>query len=360
MKRAILYISIIFLFSGCSQLLLNKPDISLYNYQEEIRDKIKIPDVCKKEYQIKKTRVAVVNFANNSTFGNSRRVYNSYDDYRNRDSANDKSYISEALTPIMENVIAHIPSASLYTRRELKRVLKEQKLQDSGLFNEKTLVEFGNLTGVKYIITGSLDNVKIKNRNYSTLGDLAAFAALHSNNRKTQILGLLASIGTHLIDGVILDVFLTVRMIDVQTGEIVYSKQVSDSVNIGEIDNPSFEEIVGGIKAGAIKALPKVKEDIAKKFEIRGYIMRIKKNGNRRIIQINLGQKELIKRGDKFLIYNVDVNIDPFNNKKSCEIYPTSNKIVITNQIGFETSWGILKGDINRVKIYQLVKRIEE
>jgi len=55
---------------------------------------------------------------------------------------------------------------TLVSREDIKRILHEQKLQDSGLLDEGTAVELGNLLGAQALITGSISNKSSSDARY--------------------------------------------------------------------------------------------------------------------------------------------------------------------------------------------------
>ncbi len=337
-KYQILLFCIIPIFSGC---FWSSTKVDVMKFQDIHSAKLTIPQICKPIYRSKGTGVAVVNFTNNSAFGM-------------RDSR-----VSQSLVAITENIVKQISGFHLYSREDIDKIEAEQKFQDSGLVDDSTLVEFGEMIGVRYIITGSLDNVKINNKDYRGLGHLATFAGLHSNNRKTQIAGLLAGVVSYVASGTKVEVTLSVKMLDVQTGKILFSQTISDDVSVGTGSKISNNAMVGVIKSVAIKAMPQIKEPISKMARLQGYLTKIKFDGEEYIGQINLGIIDGLEDGDEFELYDVGENIDPLNGNRSCEVLNTPIKLTISNQIGESYSWGVLEGETSRAKIYQIVKRIK-
>lgn len=70
--------------------------------------------------------------------------------------------LGESVAESVAATLVDIGSVKVFTRRDLTKVLQEQQFQQSGLVDEKTLVKLGKLVGVKYIITGSINNVSLK------------------------------------------------------------------------------------------------------------------------------------------------------------------------------------------------------
>jgi len=164
-------------------------------------DKENIPRVCKATYESVFPRVAVVNFTNNSTFdyaemvqthvqGKSERkavggaavgvapgaagvVWGTKEQRRfEQDAQRIQRQINAKLTESVEdgvmNELVTMGGSKVYTRTELNKVLNEHKFQQSGLIDETQLVKLGKLVGIKYIVTGSVNNVNLVWKDYGS------------------------------------------------------------------------------------------------------------------------------------------------------------------------------------------------
>lgn len=58
------------------------------------------------------------------------------------------------------------PYFTVVNRTDLNKIIAEQKIQNSGLMDESTAVEVGNLLGAKAIISGSVNAPTVSNSNY--------------------------------------------------------------------------------------------------------------------------------------------------------------------------------------------------
>ena len=159
----------------------------------------------------------------------------------------------------------------LIERKQLEAILGEQKLGASGLVDEATAVSMGKLKGVKYMITGKVTRFAYKKSGFATGWGVS------------QALGKIAP----SIAGVAGDVHvskasftgrLDVRLIDVQTGEVLATASdegtVKDtSVKVAgtgsdvqydqELVNKIFEPVVKTISAKLIKKLTRVLDEEA-------------------------------------------------------------------------------------------------
>ena len=81
--------------------------------------------------------------------------------------------LSQAVVPVIENMIVNLGGAEIFSRNDMKKIDAELKFQDSGLIDPNSVVKFGKLSGVKYLITGSIDNVKQHYRGYNDAANSA-------------------------------------------------------------------------------------------------------------------------------------------------------------------------------------------
>ena len=284
------------LITGCG-----KNEIDIAAYPNKINNKVNIPEICIPQYKSAMPTVAVIDFTNNSTFGKA--------DISNSNSQTDKAAIvgagigptgfiaggssrsktvgnsesrsvdaklSESLTAPIETLIVNSGGAKLLSRSDMSKINAELKLQDSGLLDPSSVVQFGKLSGAKYLVTGSIDNVEQKYRDNDAAGKAAGNLTKDSDNNAVKLIGLLAQVGASVTDGMVITSKMTVKILDVETGQVVFTKALEKSVNIGKIRNPNYDQIVGGIKSAMIVALPELEADFAEYFSVKGYITQLK------------------------------------------------------------------------------------
>jgi len=344
-------------------------DVDIGKYDKKVTRIYKIPKACKKLYKNSKIKVAVVHFTNNSTFGRANtRTSNS--DYkagievvgiysktdRHSRTAVVEPKLANAFVPKIEQMLLNTGGVELYTRADMGKVNAELKLQDSGLLDSDSVVEFGKLSGVRYIVTGSIDYVKHKFQNYSQYSGSVLNASAYSGDRDVVAAAAVIHLVSSLFDGTDIDVGTTVKIIDVKTGKIMFSKQVKESVAIKSNQRPTYSELVGAVKYSIDKALPSLANKFQKYFSLNGYITNIKTNGQNYLAKINLGEKDGIKKADKFTILSLESHKDPISGKTQCTTSRTSSQLTATKYINDSSSW--LKTDkINNLKIYKLIKK---
>ena len=124
-------------------------------------------------------KVAVADFEDKSEYGRGRVGY--------------------AAADILTNELVESQQFSVFERKQLAKVLDEQKLGQSGIIDPSTAVQVGKAIGVDYIFYGVVSNVGIAPESTNVI----------LYQRKTY--------KAHCS--------VLVRMIDVKTSEIIYSKQ---------------------------------------------------------------------------------------------------------------------------------------
>ena len=273
--------------------------------------------------------------------------------------------LDKAITSQLEGMLADMGGVDVYSRSDLQKVINEQKLQQSGLVDEKTAVKLGKLAGVKYIITGSIDGVTIKLEDYRKVGDAAAQAG---NRRQQQDLATtMFKMGAKFLaaksSGWKITTSGTIKIIDTETGKIIYSKPFEETTNIGMVDNPqiSYEDKIGGIKEDIKKAVEDSKEELSKFFAPKGYIIQVKTDRDHKnyIALINLGSKDKVKPGQEFKVFSFEKVVDPMTHKASCSLNTLAVTLTVAkNQVQTDKSWTYADGeDANKLRPGQMIQR---
>jgi curli biogenesis system outer membrane secretion channel CsgG len=369
------------LFFGCSGHININPN----DFKVSVPHKMRIPEICKAQYSSSRPRVSVIKFNNNSTFGkasvenkNSSKSAEAGIGIVTTDSVkgigavaksssssqktnrNIDSKISKSLASIVESIVINGGGAELFTREDFEKINNEMKFQDSGLVNEDTLVDFGKTAGVQYIITGSLDNVEQHyQKGDGALAGAGKLTAKVSKNSNLQLLGIGASLIGGLISkpGMTIKTIVTVRILEVSSSKIVFSKTFEGKNFIGQIEKPTYDQIIGGIKAAVKKSLTKHTREINSYFALKAYITKIKSNGSDLIARISVGSNKQVSIGNEFIVYSLEENKDQIKGTNSCDLIDTGMRLEVTNQISPDSSWGFVKnGKIGDIKINQLLK----
>lgn len=369
-------ISLIFISiftTGC----LNK-NLHFTQYKSKINTKEKIPQICKSEYNAVLPRVAVVDFTNNSSFGKAKTdnksksikggvgVFPTFigvkgESVSRRTNRNVDPKLSSAIVPLVESMILKTGGATLISRADMEKVDTELKLQDSGLLDPNTVVEFGKNSGVQYIVTGSINYVKRNYSGYSSASQAVHDVTKNNSDPYVQIAGALIHVGTVLFDTMNIYTSATIKVIDVSTGEIAFTKNIAEEIDIGNYPNPTYGQIVGGIKAAIAKSLPQLKDDFQRYFSIQGYITQIRKNGDDFIVQLSLGNQYKIEPNQLFKVYTFEENTDPLTNKVSCEKIELPVVLKATKQISNTHTWAVVdEGEKEMLKLLQVVQKKQE
>jgi len=370
-------------------------EVNISDYPNKIRQPVLVPDVCRNEYNSLKDipKVAVIKFTNNSSFSKANSsTSNANATYSHSAAAGvvvgegglvaaeaDRAHINahtntikrvvdpkldKAISSALEGSLANMGGVKIYSRSDLNKVIKEQKLEQNGLFDEKTLVKLGKLAGVKYIITGSIDSVTQEYKDYESAANMAGNAVANGKRQKnltSQLLGAGLKLLGSAASGMKITTRATIKIINVTTGEIVFSKSAEETKNIGKIKNPTYTQIIGAIKDNLMEEIKEFKTDLSQFFAPSGYILQVRTNNkhNDFIAQINLGSKDGIKPEQTFSVYQFDEIIDPVTGKKSCDKYTMNVKLKVSqNQIEPKYAWTKAEGDdAPKIRAGQIVKR---
>jgi hypothetical protein len=244
----------------------------------------------------------------------------------------------------------------------MEKVFSEQKFQQSGLVDDATMVRMGKLKGVKYIITGSVNNVDLKWVSYqsarqglgkggsgSFIGDLALAAGAAALETQEGW-----NIGTEL----------TIRILDVETGEVVLSKKMTGKHIIGKIPYPNYDALIGGIKKAASKSIETARPELSKYFPLKGYITMIKNSpdGKEKAVRISVGEKVGIKPGNELFVYTFEEVEDPMSGKKECDVQKLPVSLIVSSdQLQPNVAWALANVNkpeqLHMVKVGQLIER---
>jgi len=399
-KNSLIFGSVVagaLILTGCGT------EVELSKYPKSITNPVQVPDICKSQYNALKAipKVAVVKFTNNSSFG----VANTTDTRSNKKSVNtgveageavvasdentavaygvsahqnttnshsSKNVISrtvdpkldKSITSSIEGMLASMGGADVFSREDLEKVLKEQKLQQSGLMDENTLVKVGKLAGVQYIITGSLDSVTQEYKDYTKMAKTAT-SSPNGQQQQQSLTGMLfktaVNVGASYASGMKITAIVNVKVIDVTTGKIVLSKKIKETKNIGKIPNPTYTQVIGGIKGAVSEGLKQIIPDMSDFFAVKGYILQVKSDskGKDFIAQINLGKANKVKPEQKFYAYSFEKLTDPVSGKVSCSKNRLNVELTVSkNQINQNNSWTVADGDdASKLRAGQIIKR---
>jgi len=392
-KRFALMFLASFFLAACATV----PKIDPMAYPVDKGPKESPPKVCKSAYESIFPKVAVVNFTNNSTFdyanvvqahvqGSSQRtavggaavgvvpgaagvVWGTKEKRQfQRDSEVTQRQVNAKLSESVEDGVmdelVNMGGAKVFTRKEMEKILSEQKFQRSGLVDESTLVRLGKFAGVKYIITGSVNNVDLAYKTYSSARQ--GLGKGGSGSWGVDLLGSAMAAGLESQEGWNIGTELTMRILDVETGEILFSDKVHGKHIIGKIPYPNYDALVGGIKKAASKGLEDARPKLSKWFTVKGYIRQLRTSPDQkeRFANINIGEKVGLKPGSKMIAYTFEEmdDEDPVSGSKkiTCNIVKLPVELTVTDQIQAEMAWVTVEGkpqDLKRVKVGQLVER---
>ncbi len=224
------------------------------------------------------------------------------------------SPLSQGATDLMVNALLGSNRFRVFERAKLDAILQEQDFQHfSGLVEQTTAVKLGKMIGVDAILTGNITNISFKKGVGFKIGPLKV--------RKSYA-----------------KVVMTIRIIDITTGEILYSTVQEEEASKSGVSGVLPIPIPGGIRFSHEEAVDilsaielicnKVVLDFVAKMDrktvelssgpLEGYVVKVVSTSSGTITQvyINLGANSGIKVGDEIRIYREgEVIIDPKTNE---------------------------------------------
>ena len=225
------------------------------------------------------------------------------------------SPLAQGATDLMVNALLSTNRFRVFERAKLDAILQEQGFQHfSGLVDQTTAVKLGKMIGVDSILTGSITNISFKKAEGIKIGPLK----VGKSSAK---------------------VVMTIRIIDVTTGEILFStvqeEEASKSAISGVLPIPipggglgfSHEEAVDILSVVELICNKVVLNFVAKMDKktvelssapLIGYVVEVESTSSGEItrVYINLGVNSGIRVGDEIRIYREGkVILDPKTNE---------------------------------------------
>jgi hypothetical protein len=222
------------------------------------------------------------------------------------------SELSKAATDLMINALVNTNRFRVFERTKLEAILQEQDFQvSSGRVDPSTAVKIGKMIGVDSIVTGSVTSIMFSKSGGITLGPL--------NLKKSTA-----------------TVTVTVRAINVTTGEIIFSEVKKGTTSKSGISIRIPVPVAGGLGLSSesvvdiFSAIENVCQQVAVEFAakldsnliissstslpLEGYVVKVESTSSGEITQvyINLGANSGIQVGEEIKIYQEgEVILDP-------------------------------------------------
>ena len=224
------------------------------------------------------------------------------------------SSLSLGATDLMINALLSTNRFRVFERAKLDLLLQEQNFQNfSGLVDQTTAVKLGKMIGVDAILTGSITNISFKKSEGIKIGPIKVGKSYAK-------------------------VVMTIRIIDVTTGEILFSTVQEEEASKSGVSGVLPIPIPGGIgfshqeAVDVLSAVELICNKVALNFvakmdrktvelssaPLEGYVVKVESTSSGGITQvyINLGESSGIQVGDEIRIYREgEVILDPKTNE---------------------------------------------
>ena len=384
--KAVCMAILVLYIGGCGRPPIN---LSLMKPMSGDSVVLNIPDSCQYLYEHKKWSIAVLEFANNTGYGNmtlkntdtagnihtkstavgagvvaNNHHGNKYGTFAavgvsNTNYSNNRAEFMGQFAPslgafaqsVVENALVSVGGVNVYNRSYMDKIMQEHKFQMS-IADPDSVVEFGNLSGVRYIITGSVDNINAK---YVRPTEVE-----NNGSDFGSILSAVSAGYDAFISGWFVTAKITIELIDTETGKIIYSDTMDSKRRATQSKNFQADIIINTAKSIITEDMHQFRENAAKVFAVTGYVNELR--GGKQIAQINIGSKDGIRKGDVLDVLSVNVSKDFRTNQVKCELINTGISIEISEQISDESAWGYVEGkkdNLENIMIGSIVRRSE-
>ena len=197
--------------------------------------------------------------------------------------------VGNGMSDMLVTALVKSKNFSVYERDALDKIMSEQKLGQSGAVTQQTAAEVGKLLGVQYALIGAVTEFGY------TKGGVGG-----------RLKGI--RVGVNKYEAV---VAIDVRIVNVETGEIIFSDNVRKSksksgIKVGtpKLDfknqNQFDDSLVGKATREAIDDIVKISDKNIKPGELVAKVIKVDASGN---VVINKGSVAGVKVGDVLNIY---------------------------------------------------------
>lgn len=346
-------------------------------------EQVVIPNICMAQYKSDRISVAVLPFANNTTFGNMAGVNTNIqgESQTTRKSAGvagavvapgaigwgyagasktnvqystDVNTFMRQIAPsigefaqsAVENTLVNIGGVKVFTRAQMQNIMQEQNFQ-MNVADPNTIAKFGKIAGVSYVIAGTVDNI-----------DAKYVPKTQDKDTGNVWANLAVALAKSVTEGWNVTTKMTVQLLDVSTGEILLSKKVEGRQLGGAQPGFNPELVITAAKKAMDESVDDIKPQFSDYFSSKAYINQLR--GNKTVAMISLGKRDGIKPGDKFEAFEFQETQDFMTKQISCTKSKIPVEITVSNQVDDSICWAEVKGeprDITRIKVGTLVKR---
>jgi curli biogenesis system outer membrane secretion channel CsgG len=346
LKKAFFIFLSVFFFAGCAVTL----EPSLMEIMPGDTEEAGMPLACDGIYNTSGINVAVAEFVNNTAYQkgqvtttNSRSQtgvtvaprFISGQSFHDYDSASRyfEPQLGEFAQSAVEGVLVNLGGVNVIARSQLEQILQEQQFQMT-IADPDTAVNFGRLAGARYIVTGSVDNIKV-----SYLPQVQPVIA--GDSRESLIASLIFSAAVLTYDALAagwnVETALSVNVVDVETAQIVASTRVKGAGNIGTASYFTLEQLVEGAKSAMNKSMQKVMPMLGEQFKVKGYINELR--GGKRIALVSMGSNMGLKHGDKLVPQVMNVQTDFVSKVQKCTVTPLNFTLTVSSSMGADHAW---------------------
>lgn len=159
-------------------------------------------------------------------------------------------------------------SYNVVERSQLEYVLRELKIQSSGLISGQTAIQFGEMTGADYTVVGSVVSANVDR------------------------------FSNYLYKGVRANIKLNLKIIDNKTGVIKFSEMIEGDKSISEYEDKNPDKKIM-LSRAATETAEIIMRKIKEANPVVGRVVKIDGDG----VYLNIGTNDGVQKKDSFILY---------------------------------------------------------
>jgi curli biogenesis system outer membrane secretion channel CsgG len=361
--RKIIIIFMAFFAWGCASI-----NPTTLTHEAGDRDALDLPIQCQYLYQPDRHIIAVVEFVNNTTFQGGTAVTGRAASQAQigrtpggfgASSAQSIDMLYRNISPqlgefaqsAVESTLVRVGGATVVSRSNMERILREQQFQMT-LADPDTAVEFGRLAGAEYIVTGTVDNLRV-----------FYIAPSEIPQTKGNLEGVLTMLTMTLLNtftaGWYAEVEMTTNIIDISTGFIIDTSKVKATAHAGNAPMFNTELVIAAAKQAMGKAVDRMVPFMNSRFAVKGHVNELR--GGKKVALISIGSEAGLKQGDRVTPYKTVLQRDFITGREECIIIPLGFHMTVLSGVTPNSAWAEVntknKAKLTNLKVGSLVIR---
>ncbi len=247
-----------------------------------------------------------------------------------------KANLGQSLYVELERQLSTSGTVEILDRTASEKFEKEIRLSE---LNQASKMSEVDLFVAKYAISGSLSNAQFVSRFVET-------QRWQDKEGKTHIIPA-HYIYTASVSGIL-------KIYAIPSMKVLKTIEFSDSARrTGDIYYPA--DVGGMLNQAGRSAIHSTRHDFKNYLAPKGYIMQQRSDGEKKIVQVNIGKADGLETGEEVDIYSVRSNTNPFTQEEEVESVKIA-KGLISDKLNAHHAWIIIEEQHQEIKLGDYIK----